>query len=116
MTLLLREQLDVIDRMLSGPGGGDLWLVLSALRGPDTPDHDYFKKATYTIPIRRAAFPLTATTGRASLGTARKFADFGTSAEDTLNLPGSAGPSHYESHIEMAVQALQRTAVDFDAH
>lgn len=50
----LRAQLDQIDQWLTEPGGGALWDVLSALRGPDD---ESISKGTTTIPIRVAAFP-----------------------------------------------------------
>ena len=53
----VRGMLDLIDKFLARCDGesGNLWDVLSALRGPD--DDDEITKKKTTIPIRAAAFP-----------------------------------------------------------
>ena len=60
MTPKLRAMLDTIDDMLvvGDQNAADLWMVLSALRGPDI--NDWHLKVNCTIPIRRAALPRTA--------------------------------------------------------
>ena len=53
-----RKMLDQIDTFLARPATaepGELWDVLTALRGPDS-DNEMVKEYT-TCPIRRAAFP-----------------------------------------------------------
>lgn len=55
--MTLREMLRLIEQFLiSNPVANELWLVMSALRGPDT-FYDHKLKKQMTIPIRRAAFP-----------------------------------------------------------
>lgn len=56
----VRAMLDYLDDFLSqgGADAQDLWDVLTVLRGPD--DADSGEKQTVTIPVRRAALPLTA--------------------------------------------------------
>lgn len=53
---LLRKYLDDIQEMLQGDQGVALWWVLTALRGPDSPDDLAYKGRT-TGRIRSAAFP-----------------------------------------------------------
>ena len=52
-----REMLDQIDTFLvrRGSEAGELWDILTALRGPDSENETIKKYAT--CPIRRAAFP-----------------------------------------------------------
>lgn len=56
----VRAALDYLDQILSrdGEDAMELWDVLTALRGPD--EHSSSAKSGITIPIRRAALPLTA--------------------------------------------------------
>ena len=51
----LRKDLNIIEKLLQGPNGQQLWNVLTALRGPDY-GNDAHKDATVGI-IRRVAFP-----------------------------------------------------------
>ena len=66
MTPKAREVLDYLDDLFSDPGqveaATEVWDVITALRGPDTFDHEAAQtlKLDLTIPIRRAAFPKTA--------------------------------------------------------
>ena len=56
--LTLRRALNQIERMLQdGNVGEDLWIVLTALRGPDTDDGLDRVKGQTTVRVRSAAFP-----------------------------------------------------------
>lgn len=104
----LRKALDVIDRVLvkNDDTAAELWDVLSALRGPDDMK-EYKLKAAGTVPIRRAAFPLT-TEAVATSGFTNR-ADFTVSTyqrpEDNNNGTWSFD-THVVSHIKRAADAL----------
>lgn len=58
-----RQALDKIDSILLNLGSGallEVWLVLTALRGPDNPKDAHLKDATTAL-IRAAAFPKSST-------------------------------------------------------
>lgn len=60
----VRAALDYLDNILSrgGQDAQDLWDILTAFRGPDTPNENPYEdtgKREVTLPIRRAALPLT---------------------------------------------------------
>ena len=73
----VREVLDVIDEFLArgDSRAGALWDVLTALRGPDDESKEQLKSST-TSHIRRAAFPLLASTSR-TLSMSKRVQHFG---------------------------------------
>ncbi len=82
-----------------------LWNVLSALRGPDMTGDTRFDGASLkdytTIPIRRAALPLTAKSGSGANG-----AMFHSGYKFKLPTHGETRSGHFRRHIKSAALAL----------
>ena len=103
----VRAALDAVDAVLV-EGGIDaihLWDILSAQRGPDTDDYGETIKDTYTVPIRRAAFPRLAKLGEAAPIPAR----FTTGPDHLMRADYKDAKlnHHYVCHINFAVSALE---------
>lgn len=98
----INEILDDIDKILSKADDTacTLWNILTAMRGPD--DGDFPKKFEYTVPIRGAAFPLTA----------KNMDKFGENVADISRKPLPTDTmeefNHYNEHINLAIVALHR--------
>lgn len=132
MSRKVRKMLDRIDAVLAQPDDAtdeqrkdsrDLWAVLSALRGPDT-DRDYrdlLLKSRVTILIRRAAFPLTASTGNGTPQAVFESAAANAVHLDTrimaaeLNSNERADLVHFVDHARLAGRALGLLALDPEA-
>lgn len=97
----LRGALDQIERLLTKqPYSGDLWDVLSAIRGPDSRNRK-LKHATTTI-IRSAAFPNRPCEERSFYGE-----DSAKRAEIRTRLFKSKGDqNHFRQHIRDAFKSL----------
>lgn len=98
----LREVLDTIDNILAKEDAvsHQLWDVLTALRGPDSANYD--DKKNVTIPIRRAAFPITAST------VFNDIADFGEEnvAYKEIDVTGAPASWHFAHHGNNAAFVL----------
>lgn len=104
----VRAALDGVEDVLLGfdRDAQDLWAILTALRGPDE-DPTRLVKEAQTVPVRRAAFPRLAQTGRAN----GRLADFGDGLYRAL--PRVHYPdSHFDGHINDAVIALTTRAIE----
>ena len=101
-----REVLDVIDKALTSLPPDEsrkLWDVLAALRGPDGYDNCGLKLQA-TVPIRRAAFPLTTALCRAAI-----LADFGQNRAGEppqFNAALLSASAHFDRHALWAATAL----------
>lgn len=108
----LRKHLNAIDEILQDTeiDVSDLWLILTALRGPDSAD-DWIK-GTYTVPIRVAAFPKTAHhnyTGADFSSEYSRGLDFKQDlARSIIRSPSSSTDEkyHYQAHIRAAAERL----------
>jgi len=99
-----KAMLDLLDRFFAGRAGyaqkEALWIVLSALRGPD--DDNVILKELTTERIRGAAFPR-ATKDQSSLVGALV-------TQGVVNTAGrelQAGSSHFRLHVVLAVEELR---------
>jgi hypothetical protein len=97
----LRGDLNQIERMLSGrPYSGDLWDIMSCVRGPDS-RNKRIKHATTTI-IRSAAFPSRPCEERSFYGE-----DSAKRAEIRKRLfKNKEDFNHFRQHCEAAFDAL----------
>lgn len=98
--LTFRQVLAVVDKSLAN---GDetsekVWDVLTALRGPDS--SSYSAKNGAIVPIRRAALPKTAKSGRAP-------AYFGDSGFPKKVAIVQAETYHFKRHVTAAARALK---------
>lgn len=99
-----RQVLDAIDAYMVDSGvkdSGQLWDVLTALRGPDS--QSFGLKHDITCPIRRAAFPRMARLNRrlqpAAFGTGQRY--------ESTGLPDPGHPEfHFIMHGRLAAAAL----------
>ena len=119
-TCTLTEWLDFTDAFLChNPAAGKAWDIMTALRGPDTEEH-YLK--SYTIGVRRRAFPrltsLYDLTYRHPY-TAGVFGCASFNAEDCIYTRPSGERSlglnpHFTHHIHSALNALDAGRPDED--
>ena len=99
-----KAMLDLLDRFFAGRAGyaqkEALWIVLSALRGPD--DDNVVLKELTTARIRTAAFPR-ATRGRFSL----LGATLSRGSVDLVEAEKYQGSDHFHRHVVGAVDELR---------
>lgn len=102
----VRRMLDAIDRFLTTPANlrdgtsRKLWLVLSALRGPDSNSRAI--KDQITIPIRRAVFPRIAADVSAEYTIGACFSSYPTKRDPNLE----DASLHFMSHARSAFELL----------
>lgn len=110
----LRKILDTFDEVLAQDTvlSGQLWDVLSALRGPDDMDADVYIKATTTNHIRVTAFPKMAALEKSNIfprnNSAIKRVCLSTRPIDTdfSSTELKSRSSHFANHIMRAFRAL----------
>lgn len=110
----VRKVLNDIDEVLKNntPAARDLWMILSALRGPDADGSvaSVAAKDTFTCFIRSKAFPKTAE--------AKKNGDGGVNYPQFSYSPGYIDPQsfsnldfHYKQHLNSATEAMARRKI-----
>lgn len=103
----VRAALTAVEDVLAGldSDAGDLWAILTALRGPD--EERTTNKYFATVPVRRAAFPRLAQNSFRSTG---MLANFGSEYSPPIASISFDYPyTHFKGHIISAVAALSRT-------
>lgn len=104
-----REILDSIDEVLSSDAieAGELWNVLTALRGPDNYNQAAAKNES-TTHFRRAAFPKAAVVADKHFGFLHG-ADYTTLPMSIQSYPESGPNDHFWHHARAAASALGLT-------
>lgn len=102
----VRKVLNDIDEILKNntPAAGDLWLILSALRGPDAGDASVAAKEVFTCFLRSKTFPKTAEAKNKGDGVYYPQFFYSTGPVDPHKF--SEMPYHYKHHLNSAAQAL----------
>lgn len=102
----VRKVLNDIDEILKNntPAARDLWLILSALRGPDAGDASVAAKEVFTCFLRSKTFPKTAEAKNKGDGVYYPEFFYSTGPVDPHEF--SEMPYHYKHHLNSAAQAL----------
>lgn len=99
-----REALNVLDEFMvkNEEEASSLWLVLTALRGPDNVSH--LAKHSSTVHVRKAAFPKLAGTG--GYLPADLWPEYALNTTREFIIDGCGCPEHFCDHVARATQIL----------